>query len=98
VAGFEPLHLGIRSAALAVAQNGDADVRIPPPQPASPVSVDRVRQKLAPCLIGIEACALSHHWSRELQALGHTVRLFNGSRPAEVLRGCPGGPDEDTLR
>jgi transposase len=33
-------------------------------------------QKLAPCLIGIEACASSHHWSRELQALGHTVRLM----------------------
>ena len=33
-------------------------------------------QKLPPCLIGIEACASSHHWSRELQALGHTVRLM----------------------
>ena len=33
-------------------------------------------QKLQPCLIGIEACATSHHWSRELQALGHTVRLM----------------------
>src|SRR5450631_2494507 len=33
-------------------------------------------QKLAPCLVGIEACALSHHWSRELKALGHTVRLM----------------------
>ena len=33
-------------------------------------------QKLQPCLIGIEACASSHHWSRELQALGHTVRLM----------------------
>src|SRR5262245_54670846 len=32
--------------------------------------------KLPPCLIGIEACASSHHWSRELQALGHTVRLM----------------------
>ena len=28
------------------------------------------------CLVGIEACASSHHWSRELQALGHTVRLM----------------------
>jgi transposase len=26
--------------------------------------------------VGIEACATSHHWSRELQALGHTVRLM----------------------
>src|SRR6188474_2385110 len=33
-------------------------------------------QRLPPCLIGIEACASSHHWSRELQALGHTVRLM----------------------
>src|SRR3974377_1574261 len=33
-------------------------------------------EKLAPCVIGIEACASSHHWSRQLQALGHTVRLM----------------------
>ena len=33
-------------------------------------------QKLPPCLVGIEACASSHHWSRELQALGHMVRLM----------------------
>jgi transposase len=33
-------------------------------------------QKLPPCLIGIEACASSHYWSRELQAPGHTVRLM----------------------
>ena len=29
-------------------------------------------KKLPRCLVGIEACATSHHWSRELQALGHT--------------------------
>ena len=33
-------------------------------------------QKLPPCLVGIEACAPSHYWSRELHALGHTVRLM----------------------
>jgi transposase len=33
-------------------------------------------QKLPPCLVGIEACASSHHWSRELKTLGHTVRLM----------------------
>src|SRR3974390_880205 len=31
---------------------------------------------LLPCLVGIEACPSAHHWSRELQALGHTVRLM----------------------
>jgi transposase len=33
-------------------------------------------QKLPSCLVGIEACASSHYWSRELQALGHRVRLM----------------------
>jgi transposase len=33
-------------------------------------------QKLPPCLVGIEACASSHYWSRELQSFGHTVRLM----------------------
>ena len=33
-------------------------------------------QKVRPCLVGIEACATSHHWSREITALGHTVRLM----------------------
>jgi transposase len=32
--------------------------------------------KLSPCLVGIEACATAHHWSRELQGLGHTIRLM----------------------
>ena len=33
-------------------------------------------KKLPSRLVGIEACATSHHWSRELRALGHTVRLI----------------------
>jgi len=31
---------------------------------------------LPPCLVGIEACPAAHHWGRELQALGHTVKLM----------------------
>ena len=31
---------------------------------------------LSPCLVGVEACPSAHHWGRELQALGHTVRLI----------------------
>jgi hypothetical protein len=30
-------------------------------------------QGLPACVVGMEACATSHHWSRELRALGHTV-------------------------
>src|ERR1700758_1429331 len=33
-------------------------------------------EKLPPCLVGIEAFASSHHWSRALTALGHTVKLM----------------------
>jgi transposase len=33
-------------------------------------------EKLAPCLIGVEACGTSHHWGRELRHLGHEVRLM----------------------
>jgi transposase len=33
-------------------------------------------EKLPSCLVGIEACASSQHWSRELRALGHNVRLM----------------------
>ncbi len=32
--------------------------------------------KLDPCLIGMEACATSHYWAREIVALGHDVRLI----------------------
>jgi transposase len=33
-------------------------------------------RKLEPCLVGMEACATSHHWAREITALGHDVRLM----------------------
>jgi len=39
-------------------------------------------QDLAPCLIGLEACATAHHWARELTKLGHEVRLM----PAREVR------------
>jgi transposase len=29
-----------------------------------------------PCLVGMEACSGAHHWARQLQALGHQVRLI----------------------
>jgi len=31
---------------------------------------------LPSCLVGIEACPSAHHWSRQLEALGHRVRLM----------------------
>src|SRR5215470_16599506 len=34
------------------------------------------------CLIAVEACATAHYWARELQALGHEVRLM----PAQYVK------------
>jgi transposase len=41
---------------------------------------------LPPCLVGIEACPSAHHWSRELQGLGHTVRLMPPSYVKAYLK------------
>ena len=32
--------------------------------------------RLSRCLVGMEACATSHHWAREIAKLGHEVRLM----------------------
>jgi transposase len=45
-------------------------------------------ERLPRCLIGMEACATSHYWARELKALGHEVRLMPASYvKAYVKRG-----------
>ena len=45
-------------------------------------------EKLPACLIGMEACATARHWARELEALGHDVRLMPASYvKAYVKRG-----------
>lgn len=44
-----------------------------------------------PCLIGLEACGGAHHWARQLQALGHSVRLIH----AKVVRPFVAGNKTD---
>jgi transposase len=41
---------------------------------------------LPSCLVGIEACPTAHHWSRQLHALGHTVRLMPPSYVKAYLK------------
>jgi transposase len=43
--------------------------------------------QLAPCTIGLEACAGSHYWARELTALGHRVTLLPAQHVKAYLQG-----------
>ncbi|MBI1361213.1 MAG: IS110 family transposase [Alphaproteobacteria bacterium] len=43
-------------------------------------------EALPPCRVGMEACATSHFWAREISALGHDVRLMPPSYVKAYLR------------
>jgi transposase len=54
------------------------------------LSRTQLPQRLAnipPCLIGMEACAGAHHIGRQLQALGHDVRLIPAQYVKPFLKG-----------
>lgn len=40
-----------------------------------------------PCLVGMEACAGSHHWAREITKLGHEVRLISPQLVKPYVKG-----------
>lgn len=42
--------------------------------------------KLAPCLIGMEACGTAHFWARELIAMGHQVKIMPPSYVKAYVR------------
>ena len=43
--------------------------------------------QLPACLIGMEACASAHYWAREVEALGHRVRLIPARHVKAYVRG-----------
>jgi transposase len=45
-------------------------------------------EKLPRCLVGIEACNTSHHWARDLTALGHDVRLMPAQYVKPYVKRC----------
>lgn len=54
--------------------------------------------KLAPCLVGMEACATAHHWARDLSTLGHEVRLMPAHYvKAYVKRGKNDAADAEAI-
>jgi transposase len=53
---------------------------------------------LSPCLIGMEACATSHHWARELIKLGYKVKLMPPAYvKAYVKRGKTDAADAEAI-
>ena len=55
-------------------------------------------EKLDPCLIGMEACATSHYWARELIGLGHEVKLMPPAYvKAYVKRGKTDAADAEAI-
>src|SRR5271169_6236547 len=53
---------------------------------------------LAPCLVGMEACASAHHWARELMKLGHDARMMPPSYvKAYVRRGKNDAADAEAI-
>jgi transposase len=54
----------------------DRDGKVLVRRPLRRAEVLKFFSALAPCLVGMEACASAHHWARELTKLGHEVRLM----------------------
>ena len=53
---------------------------------------------LPPCVVGLEACATAHYWAREIQVLGHEVRLMPPSYvKAYVKRGKNDAADAEAI-
>ncbi len=44
-------------------------------------------RKQPPCLVGIEACATSHHWAREIGAVGHEVCIMPANFVKPYVKG-----------
>ncbi len=46
------------------------------------------------CVVGMEACASAHHWAREIQKLGHDVRLVNPRFVKAYLKSNKSDPND----
>ena len=50
--------------------------------------------KLEPCLVGMEACGSAHYWAREIEKLGHTVKLMSPQFVIPYRKGNKNDPND----
>src|SRR5208282_3642627 len=50
--------------------------------------------KLEPCLVRIEACGSVHHWAREIEKLGHTVKPMSPQFVKPYRKGNKNDPND----
>jgi transposase len=50
--------------------------------------------KLEPCLVGLEACGSAHYWAREIEKLGHTVKLMSPQFVIPYRKGNKNDPND----
>jgi transposase len=43
-------------------------------------------EELPTCVVAMEACSTSHHWGRQIAALGHEVKLIPPSHVKPYVR------------
>jgi transposase len=48
--------------------------------------------RLEPSLVGMEACGSAHYWAREMEKLGHTVKLISPQFVTPLPQGQQEGP------
>ena len=50
--------------------------------------------RLEPCLVGMEACGSAHYWAREIERLGHQVRLMSPQFVTPYRKGNKNDPND----
>ena len=50
--------------------------------------------RLEACLVGMEACGSAHYWAREIERLGHTVRLMSPQFVTPYRKGNKNDPND----
>ncbi len=72
----------------------DARGKVVVHQRATRKQLPRLLANLEPCLVGMEACGSAHHWAREIEKLGHTVKLMSPQFVKPYRKGNKNDPND----